>query len=394
VLASLDLTTGEAVSELDKGMSRVQPRVSPDGGRTAFIALTETAGGVVVQEDGRDTWLVRGLANVQGLAWTADGRSLVYAAEHAGMYRLWVVGAAGGEPRALRVAGDFAWNPSIARSSGDLAWEQVRVDQDLWRISVHGRDPWRLETGRFLASTRWEYEAAYSRDGTRLAFVSARSGAPELWVCRRDGSDLRRLTDSDGAPLMKPVWSADGARLAYNALVEGRNVLRTVPVGGGEPVTHTPPGRDEVLVGWDAGDAALEFLAGTDLRRRPLEPAGADDDLVAAGVVAAARDGEGRLYQVRADAPRSVSGPGATVNGLDPLDRRNWRLTRGALAWVLRSGGQAYLMIHELGTDRDVFMTDLPGFTGTGLAVAPDGDEVLYTRAGAAEGDLMLLPAP
>ena len=379
--------------ELAESISHVQPRYAPDGERLAFIVLTETSSGVVVREGSRETWLVRGLTNVQGLAWAADGRSLVYAAENAGMFQLWTVPAAGGDSQRLTAAGDFAWNPTIASRTGDLAWEQVRVDQDLWRIKVHGTDPWRLETGRFLASTRWEYEAAYSRDGTRIAFVSARSGTPELWVCDRDGDNLQRLTDIGGAPVMKPHWSADGSRLAYNILEESRVLVRVISSRGGASVAHTPVGGDEVLVGWSADGLDLEFIAGVELRRRPVDSAGGADALVANGIAAAARNEDGGLFIVRTTDIQAIHGPGVTVTGLDPLDRHNWRVASGAVFWVLRTGGRAFLMVHDLAGGNDEFMTDLPGFAGTGLAVAPDGLEILYPRSGAAEGDLMLIPA-
>lgn len=391
-LASLDLESLETVREPDDGLSRIQPRAAPDGRRLAFVGLTETASGVVIRQDDRDNWLVRGLTNVQGLAWTADGTGLVYAVEHAGMYRLWMVAAEGGAPRPLTAAGEFAWNPTIARGTGDLAWEQVRVDQDLWRIRVHGRDPWRLETGRFLASTRWEYEAAYSPDGAQLAFVSARSGTPELWICARDGSDPRRLTDVGGAPVTNPCWSGAGDRVAFNVLEAGHNQVQVIAARGGTATTVTPPGSDEVLVGWAERDSALEYLTGTDLRRRPLDPADGQETLLREGVAGAARDPQGRLFAVGSADSRTITGPGAAVEGLDPLDRRNWRVADDALYWVLRRGGRAFLMVRALGTEMDEFMTDLPGFTGTGLAVAPDGSEILYTRSGASEGDLVLLP--
>jgi len=396
-LASLDLETLAVRPASGNGMSRVQPRISPDGTRTAFIALTRSASGVVVNDGHADRWLVEGLTNIQGLAWSAASDRLVFAAEHAGMFQLWTVPLAGGDPQRLTATGDFAWNPTIASRSGDLAWEQVRVDQDLWRIKVLGSDPWRLETGRFLASTRWEYEAVYSPDGNLIAFISARSGTPELWVCERDGGNPRRLTDTGGAPLMNPRWSADGAQLAYNVLENGRDVIRVISARGGASRTITPAGGDEMLVGWAPGATALEFVTGTELRRRTVaaadDMAGSADELVKTGIVTAARDENGGLFFVSTDAPRAIRGPGALVNGLDPLDLHNWRIASGAIYWVLRSGGRAFLMVHDLAGGTDVFMTDLPGFAGTGLAVEPAGGEVLYPRSGTAEGDLMLLSA-
>lgn len=384
--------------------SNVQPRVAPGGDRLAFIHLDEISGSnsVVVRDllDGTSRTVLGGLAGLQGLAWSADGRQLVVASEHAGMYHLWTVPAVGGEARRLTAAGDFAWNPAVARNTGDLAYEQVRVDQDLWRIRIHGRDPWRLETGPFLVSTRWEYEADYSPDGARIAFVSARSGTPELWVCDHEGRDLRRLTTTGGDPVTRPRWSPDGTRVAYNVIVDGRPVVRLVSAEGGTPTELTGAGLAETVAGWSPAGGGLEVIrragGGWNLYRRGLDPEDDGGEIVRGRVVAAERSADGTLFFVGdARTIRRDEGddPPALVSGLDPLDRHNWRWADNAIYWVLRTGGSAFLMVHDLTDGTDNFLTDLPGFAGTGLAVAPDGNEILYPRSGAAQGDLMLIPA-
>ena len=144
----------------------------------------------------------------------------------------------------------------------------------------------------------------------------------------------------------------------------------------------------------------MEFILrgpeGWDLRRRSADPAKGSDTLIRNRVIAAERDPGGVLFFVGdARTIRREDGDDAPVmvNGLDPLDRHNWRLTDEAVYWVLRSGGRAFLMVHILAGGMDRFVTDLPGFAGTGLAVSPDGNEILYPRSGAAQGDLMLIPA-
>lgn len=48
----------------------------------------------------------------------------------------------------------------------------------------------------------------------QIAFVSNRSGKPQIWIMNVDGSDQRQLTNMpEGA--CQPVWSPDGARLAF-----------------------------------------------------------------------------------------------------------------------------------------------------------------------------------
>jgi Tol biopolymer transport system component len=80
-----------------------------------------------------------------------------------------------------------------------------------------------------------DIDPAWSPDGTRLAFVSNRTGRYELYVANADGTGLRQVTDRLRAneltwdALREPAWSADGRRVvlsAYKAVgFPGRDVL-------------------------------------------------------------------------------------------------------------------------------------------------------------------------
>jgi Tol biopolymer transport system component len=66
---------------------------------------------------------------------------------------------------------------------------------------------------------RSAHSPAWSPDGTRIAFVSRRSGDEELYVASADGSGVRRLTRSAG-PDLSPAWSSDGRRIAWSRNAE------------------------------------------------------------------------------------------------------------------------------------------------------------------------------
>jgi Tol biopolymer transport system component len=55
---------------------------------------------------------------------------------------------------------------------------------------------------------------SWSKDGSRIAFVSDRSGDPEIYVMNADGSNVTRLSYSPGLE-WSPVWSPDGRRIAF-----------------------------------------------------------------------------------------------------------------------------------------------------------------------------------
>jgi Tol biopolymer transport system component len=63
-----------------------------------------------------------------------------------------------------------------------LVYSQVRVDTDIWRARIPRPGEPASVPERFLDSTRSDYGARYSPDGRKIAFVSMRSGSPEIWT--------------------------------------------------------------------------------------------------------------------------------------------------------------------------------------------------------------------
>ncbi|MFL5431174.1 MAG: S9 family peptidase [Myxococcales bacterium] len=86
-------------------------------------------------------------------------------------------------------------------------------DQDhsnLWLVGTAGGTPRQLTFDSSLTrAPRW------SPDGSRLAFLSSRTGTSQLYVLRLDGGEARQITTrKEGAGI--PSWSPDGKRLAFS----------------------------------------------------------------------------------------------------------------------------------------------------------------------------------
>ena len=58
------------------------------------------------------------------------------------------------------------------------------------------------------------YLPAWSPDGSKMAFVSNRDGNPEIYVMNKDGSGLRRMTNSPTVD-EAPTWSPSGNQIAW-----------------------------------------------------------------------------------------------------------------------------------------------------------------------------------
>lgn len=69
-----------------------------------------------------------------------------------------------------------------------------------------------------LSNTPWANEGwpSWSPDGQRVLFSSNRSGVFAVYVVNRDGTELRRLTDTDGTMEdARAVFSPDGQKIAF-----------------------------------------------------------------------------------------------------------------------------------------------------------------------------------
>jgi TolB protein len=80
--------------------------------------------------------------------------------------------------------------------------------------------------------------AAVSPDGSKVAMVLSKSGAPNIWVANADGSGLKQLTSNREGD-SSPCWSPDGQTICFSSRASGRSALYTVSAAGG-PMRRLP----------------------------------------------------------------------------------------------------------------------------------------------------------
>lgn len=98
---------------------------------------------------------------------------------------------------------------------------------------------------------------------SRLAFVSDRSGAKEIWVMRWDGSEAQQLTSYRSISLA-PAWSADGQWLAFTSFLRGQPQLFVLrPTEGYLKPLSTLPGVNS-SPSFSPDGRRVAFAAGAD----------------------------------------------------------------------------------------------------------------------------------
>ena len=137
--------------------------------------------------------------------------------------------------------------PAIARKP-ETATVVVR-DGDLWigKRQVTSGD----------ADDSWP---DWSPDRRRIVFsrTPTRGQGSEIWVVRRDGGGLRRLTT--GSVDVQPAWSPDGQRIAFarSPLSGGSFDIALVPLAGGEPRIRAAGAAEQIAPNWSR-EGALKF---------------------------------------------------------------------------------------------------------------------------------------
>jgi tricorn protease len=87
------------------------------------------------------------------------------------------------------------------------------------------------------SSSAHDREAAWSNDGTRLAYVSDRSGEEEIYVQAQDGnSPAVALTANSRVRYSEPVWSGDDKRIAF---ADNTNRLYVIDIASKKRITVT-----------------------------------------------------------------------------------------------------------------------------------------------------------
>jgi Tol biopolymer transport system component/predicted Ser/Thr protein kinase len=382
------------------------PALSPDGRFLAYAACrSEYACAIDVlelQPDLRPKAPPRRVAEVavgaafEGLAWAADGRSLVYPRDY--LYRLPLRGAPAAER--IDLAAPLAVYPAVSRAGNRLVYTRGTTERDVWKLE-EGHPP-----AAFLASSRLDQSPQFSPDGTRIAYQSARwSRTGEILVVNADGSNPVQLTDGLGRQQGSPQWSPDGRSIAFDSQREdGTFDVYVIDAAGGPPRPLDPEASNEHRPSWSRDGRWIYFASDRTGRfevwRVPAE-GGRPRQVTTEGGFACFEAFDGRtLYYTKAQAARQPvfarpTGGGPERRVVDEILGRSFAVVPGGLYYFALTDVPGVTVVRALEVarrrSRDVARLGVPVTPGAGLSVSPDRKTILFTVFKPNDADLYLI---
>ena len=244
------------------GAADTEPRLSPDKKWVAFIS--EESGDREINRAllGEKETEIERLTNSLGADemhwWSPDGSRIAFVSNRDGQPEVYLMNADGSN--FTRVTHDQS-APLLSGWSPDGQWIAFSfTGADGESPGIFTRNPDGVNI-RALTDTE-DYEAIWSPDGNRIAFVSMRDGNSEIYVMDAMGPDagVTRLT-TNTSPDYSPSWSPDGKKITFVSERDGNSEIYVMRADGGAQVRHTYNGaRDDSPV-WSPDGNKIAFVS-------------------------------------------------------------------------------------------------------------------------------------
>lgn len=336
--------------------------------------------------------------------WMANGTDLIFVSGSQFGRRFFRTTASGSsQPRAIfPVTEACRGGVALSRTKNRFAYSRSIWDMNIWHLDLAAPAP---RPRPFVNSTYLDHLPVFSRDGTRVAFVTNRSGAQELWVSRADGAGSRMLVSSQEGEVGFADWSPDSRQIAYTAQRAGFKHVFTVSSTGGRPRQVTAGSSNNGEPSWSHDGKWLYFSSDRDGKNRiwripavsdASEPVrisrqGCDRSLVSP-------DGRYLYYVIGAQHSRLIrlaleSGRESELP-VEPISNAgNFWVSKTGVYFIApeNANGKAAIRFLPFSSSQPRTIAVTEKSPAWGLSVSPDERSLLFAQLDREENDLMLI---
>mgnify|MGYP000877429968 CR=1 FL=1 len=191
--------------------------------------------------------------------WSPDNSRLAFVTKLPGSSRweIWLQDLAGGR-KVIPTRSSYASSPAISPDGRRIAFStrtQDAQDSDIYVADIEGGGMRNLTNHPAIDTS-----PCWSPTGQQIAFVSDRSGTPQIWVMDADGSNVRRLV-TEGGHCDSPDWSPDGRLILYSwqAPTQWKHDVYVVEVATGKIYQLTVGGASNESPHWSPDGRHIVF---------------------------------------------------------------------------------------------------------------------------------------
>ena len=385
------------------------PAFSRDGKSIAFIRASSLYGGELYwlrltasfEAEGEPQRLTTGVVAASP-AWSRDLRHILYLVTQGpdASRGLRSFALPGHQNAVMPLLEDDVSELSVGRR---LVYSRETFDTNVWRAEIRAVGDPLAVPHRLISSTRRESHVRYSPDGTKIAFVSDRSGSREIWVADAEGLNPVQLTSFGGAYVGVVAWSPDGQTLVFHTRPEGQADIFTMRAAGGVPKRLTEHPSNDVLPSYSSDGRWIYFCSrrsGTyEIWKMPAKGGDATQVTRSGGVGMPLESPDGKTLYYCDDIPEK--GIWKMPSGGGEAEQVASRYAGPLCALAIATRGIYYtagpdfrnqysvnFVDSSTGERRSVAVSDRP-LQSLSLSVSPDERYILYAQREQAGSDLM-----
>lgn len=386
------------------------PVFSPDGKRIAFVRWSAEQVGelnIINLENGSVRQITSDKKRITALRWAPDNRNMLFVSNRNGNQRLWRIPINGGEATMINSVPGEIEHFDLLRDGKMLAYTQMLNDTTIQVDALGDRQSTPgLKLPCTINSSRTDDTPEFSPDGSRLAFISNRSGWDEIWLASQDCTHATQLTDFKEVGLGSQSWSPNGQEITFDRYHNGQSQIFVISADGSQlrQITSDPAGA--FMPSWSADGKWIYF---TSLKFGISQiwriPAAGNGPTAPVRITEnqgrnAQESGDGRyLYYTRFDRLFRKDLQTGTESPIQELSSfvvgRYWTLAQNQIFFITqRFGTNPLIQQYDIDTGSIRKIREIEGYLSRytpGLVVTSDLKLMAYSYISYRLGDIMLI---